>query len=114
MELPRNLFKAALLGRQRLFGTWLMMDSPVAAEALAFAGLDFLVVDTEHAPGGAPEARAQLQAIAGGTASAVVRLPDAGAVTVKKILDIGAQTVMFPMIVLTRSARAAAARLRAR
>jgi 2-dehydro-3-deoxyglucarate aldolase/4-hydroxy-2-oxoheptanedioate aldolase len=98
MDLPRNPFKAALAQRRRVFGTWLMMDNAVTAEALSFSGLDFLVVDMEHSSTDVPQARAQLQAIAGGAASAIVRLPSSDPVTAKKVLDIGAQTLMFPMI----------------
>jgi 2-keto-3-deoxy-L-rhamnonate aldolase RhmA len=98
MDLPVNGFKAALTRRHRMFGTWLMMDNPVTAEALAFAGFDFLVIDMEHAATDVREARAHLQAIAGSTAHSVVRLPTVDPVVVKKILDLGAQTLMFPMI----------------
>jgi len=107
MDLPVNPFKAALAQRRRMFGTWLMMDNPVTAEALAFAGFDFLVIDMEHAATDVREARAQLQAIAGGASSPVVRLPSADPVVVKKLLDLGAQTLMFPMIETADAARCA-------
>jgi len=98
MELCPNDFKASLQSRQRVFGTWLMMDNPVTAEALSFSGLDFLVIDMEHSATDVRQARAQLQAIAGGGASAVVRLPSSDRVVAKKVLDLGAQSLMFPMI----------------
>jgi 4-hydroxy-2-oxoheptanedioate aldolase len=112
MDLPVNAFKAALAKRQRVFGTWLMMDNPVTAEALSFAGFDFLVVDMEHSATDVREARAQLQAIAGGSASALVRLPASDPVVTKKVLDIGAQSLMFPMIQNADDARRAVAATR--
>jgi 2-keto-3-deoxy-L-rhamnonate aldolase RhmA len=107
MDLPVNALKAALGERRRVFGTWLMMDNPVTAEALSFAGFDFLVIDMEHSATDVREARAQLQAIAGGHASAVVRLPSRDPVFVKKVLDCGAQTLMFPMVQSADDARLA-------
>ena len=98
MDMPTNNFKAALAQKRRVFGTWLMMDNPVTAEALSYAGFDFLVVDMEHSATDVRQARAQLQAIQGGGAGAVVRLRAAEPVVAKKVLDLGAQTLMFPMI----------------
>lgn len=112
MDLPRNELKAALAERRRVFGTWLMMDNPVTAEALSFAGFDFLVIDMEHSATDVREARAQLQAIAGGTASALVRLPSSEPVVTKKVLDLGAQSLMFPMIQNADDARRAVAATR--
>src|SRR5687767_2967030 len=112
MDLPANPFKAALAGRRQVFGTWLMMDNAVTAEALSFAGFDFLVIDMEHSATDVREARAQLQAIAGGTASPLVRLPSSEPVVAKKVLDLGAQSLMFPMIQTADDARRAVAATR--
>ncbi|HET7729345.1 MAG TPA: aldolase/citrate lyase family protein [Usitatibacter sp.] len=112
MELPRNGFKAALAQKRRIFGTWLMMDNPVTAEALSYAGFDFLVIDMEHSATDVREARTQLQAIQGGGAAAVVRLPASEPVVAKKVLDLGAQTLMFPMIQTAEDARRAVASTR--
>ena len=112
MDLPKNPFKAALAARRQVFGTWLMMDNAVTAEALSFAGFDFLVIDMEHSATDVREARAQLQAIAGGDASALVRLPASEPVVTKKVLDLGAQSLMFPMIQSADDARRAVAATR--
>lgn len=113
MELPRNGFTTALASGKVPVGAWLMMDSPVSAEAMSFAGFDFLVVDMEHSAADVAGARGQLQAIAGAPACTVlVRLPGGDPVTVKKVLDIGAQTLMFPMIHSVKDARAAVAATR--
>lgn len=112
MDMPTNNFKAALAQKRRVFGTWLMMDNPVTAEALSYAGFDFLVVDMEHSATDVRQARAQLQAIQGGGAAAVVRLPASEPVVAKKVLDLGAQTLMFPMIQSAEEARRAVASTR--
>jgi 2-dehydro-3-deoxyglucarate aldolase/4-hydroxy-2-oxoheptanedioate aldolase len=107
MDLPVNEFRRALAEKRRVIGTWLMMDNPVTAEAMSYAGFDFLVIDMEHSGTDVREARAQLQAIEGGGASALVRLPATEPVVTKKVLDLGAQSLMFPMIQTAEDARRA-------
>lgn len=113
MDLPRNLFKSMLKDGLRPIGSWVMMDNAVAAEAMSWAGFDFLVVDMEHSAADTRDARAQMQAIGGNPAcSAVVRVPGHDPVGVKRVLDVGAQTLMFPMIHTADDAKAAVAATR--
>ncbi len=72
MELPVNAFKRALGERRLQIGLWSQLCSPIAAEVLAGAGFDWVVIDTEHAPNELPAVMAQLQALDGGT-DAVLR-----------------------------------------
>lgn len=113
MQIPPNAFRAALAAGRPPIGSWLMMDSVVSAEAMSWAGFDFLVVDMEHSAADVAGARGQMQAIAGNPAcAAVVRVPSNDPVVVKKVLDVGAQTLMFPMIGSVRDAQAAVAACR--
>jgi 4-hydroxy-2-oxoheptanedioate aldolase len=112
MSLPENLFKKNILSGTRTWGCWLQLASSVAAEAMARAGNEFLVVDMEHAPNDVPSVLPQLQGIAAAGKQAVVRLPWNDAVVVKRVLDIGAQTLMFPMIQTVEEAQHAAAATR--
>jgi len=111
MEPPVNRFKEWLAqGRARPpLGTWLMSAAPSTAEALGFCGFDFLVVDMEHVPIGVPEAVSILRAIAGTPAEPVVRLAWSDQVLVKRVLDAGARTLMFPFIETPEAAAAAVA-----
>lgn len=93
-----NPFKAALTNGATPLGTWLMSGTPSTAEALGHAGFDWLVVDMEHVPIEFRDAWHILQAIAGTPAQAVVRLAWNDPVLVKRALDIGAQTLMFPFV----------------
>jgi 4-hydroxy-2-oxoheptanedioate aldolase len=79
-------------------GTWLMSGAPATAEAMGCCGFDFVVVDMEHVPVDVPQAVDLLRAIAGTPAAAVVRLPWSDQVTVKRVLDAGAETLMFPYV----------------
>jgi 4-hydroxy-2-oxoheptanedioate aldolase len=112
VSLPINTFKKNILAGTRTWGCWLQLASSVAAEAMARAGNEFLVIDMEHAPNEVPTVLPQLQAIASAGKQALVRLPWNDAVVVKRILDTGAQTLMFPMIQTVEEAERAVAATR--
>ena len=107
MSLPTNPFKRWLRkeGPQPPLGTWLMSGAPSTAEAMGFCGFDFLVLDMEHVPIDLAQTTEILRAIAGTPATPVVRLPWNDLVTVKRVLDAGAQTLMFPFIQNVEEAR---------
>lgn len=112
MELPVNGFKRGLAGASAAYGVWSMTGSPLVAEALGCAGYDFVVLDMEHAPNDVPRILPLLQAIAGTPAAPLVRLPWNDMVVVKQVLDLGAQSVMFPYIQNADEARRAVASTR--
>ncbi len=104
MPAPQNSFKAALKAGQPQIGLWLGLADPYAAGLCAGAGFDWLVVDGEHAPNDIRSTLAALTAI-GGRSHAVVRPPVGEVWMIKQILDIGAQTILVPMIESERQAR---------
>ncbi len=98
-----NTFKTWLkTGRKTApLGTWAMSASNTCAEALAYTGFDFLVIDMEHAPIDVIEAISLLRTLAGtplGRSQPIVRLAWNDPILVKRMLDGGAQTLMFPFI----------------
>lgn len=112
MQIPVNAFKSGLHGPKPMLGGWSISGSAVVAEALGCAGYDFIVLDMEHSPNDVPRMLGLLQAVAGTPAAALVRLPWNDAVMVKQVLDIGAQSVMFPYIQNDEEARRAVAATR--
>jgi len=112
MDLPVNPLKRALRERRPQIGLWSQLASPIAAEVLAGAGFDFVVLDTEHAPNELPSIHSQLQAMTGGTAAPVVRPVWNDAVVFKKLLDIGAQNLLVPYVQSAEEARRAVAATR--
>lgn len=112
MELPPNDLKRAFREGRSQIGLWTQLTSPIAAEILARSGFDFLVIDTEHAPNELPLVLAQLQAMSGGTASPVVRVAWNDAVLFKRLLDVGAQTLLVPFVQNAEEARRAVAATR--
>lgn len=110
MELIQNPFKAALAQGRLQIGLWSSLCSNIAADAVADSGFDWILLDTEHSPNELPGLLSQLQAIRGGTASAIVRPAWNDAVLFKRILDIGAQTLLVPYVQsAAEAARAVAA-----
>ncbi|RUM22915.1 4-hydroxy-2-oxoheptanedioate aldolase [Rhizobium vallis] len=112
MPAPRNMFKAALLERRRQIGLWLALANAYTAEILGGAGYDWLLIDGEHAPNDIPLMMAQLQALKGSPSHPVIRAPIGEAWLLKQILDIGAQTVLVPMIESGDQAKALARAVR--
>ncbi|AFK56441.1 HpcH/HpaI aldolase family protein [Tistrella mobilis] len=107
MKAPRNDFKRRLTAGEVLNGFWLSLASPVASEALSLAGFDWLLFDGEHSPVDVAGVQPLLQAAATGTASAVVRPAWNDKVLIKRLLDIGAQTLLVPFVQSAEEAAAA-------
>jgi 4-hydroxy-2-oxoheptanedioate aldolase len=111
-DLPRNRFKHALAAGTRQLGLWLSLASPAATEIAAGAGFDWLLLDMEHSPNELPDIAHHLRAAEGGTAEPVVRVPWNDPVMVKRLLDIGARSLLFPFVQSVEEARRAVAATR--
>ena len=107
-----NPFRTLLSQPSIPLGTWLMSGAPSTAEAMGCIGWDWLVVDMEHVPIDVKDAYHILQAIAGTHSTPVIRLAWNEIVSVKRALDIGAQTLMFPFVQNADDARRAVASTR--
>lgn len=112
MDMPRNAFKAALAQGKLQIGLWSSLGSNMAAEIVADSGFDWILFDTEHAPNELPSLMEQMQAAARGTATPVIRPAWNDAVLVKRCLDIGAQSLLFPYVQNAEEARQAVAATR--
>ena len=95
--------------RDKPFGTWLMSGSAATAEACAYAGFDWLLIDMEHAPYEFRDVWQMLQACQCGGAEPIVRLAKNDVALAKRALDLGAPTIMFPFVQNADDARAAVA-----
>ena len=115
MHTPTNLFKQALAQGCPQIGLWLGLADAYSAEILAGTGYDWLLVDGEHAPNDVRSILHQLQAIASATSAlppgaaashAVARVPVGDTALIKQYLDIGAQTLLVPMVDTPEQAQA--------
>lgn len=93
-----NLFKQALKAGKVQIGLWCGLADPYTVEIIASAGFDWLALDCEHAPNDLRSVLAQLQMMAGTPTQPLVRLPTGDPVLIKQYLDIGAHTLLIPVV----------------
>lgn len=98
MEMPVNRFKRALCEGRPQIGLWSVLANASVTELLGTSGYDWLLIDMEHAPNELPDVQAQLQALRGPVTTPIVRPPWNDMVWVKRVLDLGAQTLLIPYV----------------
>jgi len=111
-KLRTNQFKHRLNGGEKQAGLWLTLESSNATEILAGAGYDWLLLDMEHTTVDPSQIAGHVRAALGGTAELAVRIPWNEPIMVKRLLDAGVRTLMFPCVQSAAEARAAVAATR--
>jgi len=96
--IKKNKFKQALGGDKPIFGLWQGIPCTTVAEIGAGAGFDWVLVDAEHGPFDLKSVMAHLQAIEPYPVSTLVRPVEGSTALIKQLLDIGAQTLLVPMV----------------
>jgi 4-hydroxy-2-oxoheptanedioate aldolase len=109
MDLPQNSFKRALKAGRPQIGIWSSLASSYTVEVIAGAGFDWVLLDMEHSPNDLESLLGQLQAIASYPATPIVRVPWNDMVTIKRVLDVGAQSLLVPYVSTPEEARNAVA-----
>jgi len=105
-DMPLNRFRAGLKSEQTQYGVWLGIPDPSAAEIMAGAGFDWLVIDHEHGAFELRDVLSHLQAMAAYDIAPIVRPVNDDPVLLKKLCDVGAQTFIVPMIDTPQQAEA--------
>jgi 4-hydroxy-2-oxoheptanedioate aldolase len=98
MKIQQNTFRDALAAGETQIGLWVGLADANAAEALAGCGFDWLLFDAEHAPNDVRSILEQLRAVAAYPVHAVVRPVQGDVALIKQYLDIGAQSLLIPMV----------------
>ncbi|GAD52509.1 2,4-dihydroxyhept-2-ene-1,7-dioic acid aldolase [Halarchaeum acidiphilum MH1-52-1] len=99
--------RESLVSRNRPLGTWISIGHPTVAEVSASIGLDFLLVDLEHTTMSletVEDITRAVEAVDGDTET-VVRVPSNDPVRIKRVLDIGVDGIMVPMLESADEAR---------
>lgn len=112
MKTRENKFLKAIRSGEKQIGLWISLCSGFAAEIVAGAEFDWVVVDMEHSPNELSIVLHQLQAIEPYHTTAIVRPDWNDTVKVKRLLDMGAQGLLFPMVQNVEEAQAAVAATR--
>lgn len=112
MKLASNPFRQALQSGEKQIGLWVSLSSNFAAEVIAPSNYDWVLLDMEHSPNDLSSILSQLQVFAAGTTNTIVRPEWNDPVLVKRLLDIGARNLLFPMIQSVEEAKKAVASTR--
>ena len=100
-------FSQRLKNGQQVIGTWLTLPSPMAAEVIASAGLDFAIIDLEHGPHSYSEAAAISMAIEGRGSTPLIRVPENQDWMILRGLEIGTHGLVVPQITNSEEAKSA-------
>jgi len=111
---PPNELKRKLAGRQPALGYWLSLRSLAVTEMAAGLGWDWLLLDMEHVIHDVETVEQHLLAArhASSQTELVVRVPSIDPALVKRLLDGGVRSFMFPLVQTVEEARLAVASTR--
>ena len=96
--MPQTPMKARLAAGETLFGSFLTLGSPLAAEAMGLAGFDWLLVDLEHGGGHESQALAQFIGVQNAGVHALARVESDARSRAGRLLDLGAEGLMCPSV----------------
>lgn len=89
--------KKKIQSGQLVTGMWVQTGSPVAAEIFAETGVDFVALDMEHSDANEGVFAAFARAL-GGKAAAFARVRENDTLTIRRVLDMGAQGIIVPLV----------------
>ncbi|WP_454744449.1 HpcH/HpaI aldolase family protein [Ciceribacter selenitireducens] len=100
-----TLFRQRLVQQEVMLGTFVKLPTTQAIEIFGATGMDFVVIDQEHAP--LDRAQVDLMVLAGRASNIapLVRLADASEASVLSALDCGASGILVPHVTSVEKAR---------
>ncbi len=113
MDLPQNAFKRALKAGKPQIGLWSSLSSNYSVEVIAGAGFDWILLDMRalaERPGDRCSRSCRRRRPT--PTHPVVRVPWNDMVTIKRVLDAGAQSLLIPYVQNAAEAKAAVANTR--
>ena len=103
----QNELKKNLLSGKTQIGCWLSLGNSAVAETCACANFDWLLIDTEHSPTELSEVHHQLQVLEAYPVSPIVRAYWNDTVFIKRLLDLGVQSLLIPYVQSAEEAKRA-------
>ena len=107
-----NRFKQRLKAKETQIGLWSSLPNNIVTEILSYAGFDWILIDTEHAPSDITTLVSQLQAMKGSNTVPLVRPVWNDPIAIKRLLDIGFHNFIVPFVQNAEEARKAASAVR--
>lgn len=93
-----NFIKEKLAAGKSVIGTWAMIPSPETADIIASAGLDFMIIDSEHGPISFETAQRMVMAGESRGCSPIMRVGGIIEADILKALDIGVHGIQIPNV----------------
>jgi len=90
--------KQKLQNNELTLGSWIMMGHPMSVEVMALAGFEWLVIDIEHTPISLESVQVLISTIQANGIKALVRVSKNEEVVIKRVLDMGADGIIVPMV----------------
>lgn len=90
--------KQKLKNNELTIGSWIMMGSPISIEIMALAGFEWLVIDIEHTSTDLSTTENLIRTIQSKKLKALVRVSKNEEVVIKRVLDMGADGIIIPMV----------------
>lgn len=90
--------KHKLKNNELTLGSWIMIGSPISVEVMALAGFEWLVIDIEHTAIDLETTQSLITTIQASGIKALVRVSKNEEVIIKRILDMGADGIIVPMV----------------
>ena len=90
------------------YGCWINIFEPAVGELVGACGYQYGLVDMEHSPATLDSALPMIRAVQYGGAKAIVRIPDKQVHWIGRLMDMGADGVMVPMVDSAEEAQALA------
>ena len=112
MKTNTNPFTHAIAAKKKQIGLWVSLSHNYSAEIVATSNYDWALLDMEHSPNDLISVLGQLQAFSASDTTAIVRPPWNDSVMVKRLLDAGAEGLLFPMVQSVEEAEYAVAATR--
>lgn len=89
-------------------GCWINILDPLIGELVGGCGYDYALIDMEHSPASPDSVLPMIRAVQQGGARALVRIPDKQSRWIGRIMDMGGDGVMVPMVETRAEAEALA------
>ncbi|MBM3420974.1 MAG: hypothetical protein FJY11_07560, partial [Bacteroidetes bacterium] len=93
-------------GKRYLKGTIVSLPVPQSVEIIAAAGFDWILIDMEHSGLALSDVHSLLNAAAGRLLT-IVRVPGNDEIWIKRVLDLGCDGILVPMVNSAEAARSA-------
>ena len=96
--LRKNYIKEKLNSGEKVLGTWSIIPSPITTDIICSAGLDFIIIDSEHGPISFETAQEMVIACESRNVSPLMRIGSIDESEILKALDIGVHGIQIPNV----------------